>query len=701
MRITNSVLNHDDFYLNTTFVPRRELKVLFLVFFLILACAVGAQEKGDGPLFIQAESLQKRGELTVASGNVSIEIDGLRLDCQNLIYDPKKGVVTADKDCLFSWGGNFATAESLVFDIKSKTAVLTQAAGRSEGVSTRNTDFEGHLYFWADELRYSEERVELDKAILTSCDLEPNNLDYSLNSERVTLYPEDKIIAENTSYTIHGKKLIKVPRLIFPLDPDQKQGQSYFPSVGYNLLDGAFVRNSINYAFNENNYGTARVDVFQNSGLGYGLEHFFDFGKVGNGNIFYFTQQGRQSDRDRFDFRANGNFRISDDTRLALSYNANQSELPGEVSPLNISSTIDLDRKTENSTLRLGANFARSGENDNRSYRLAYNLDFNDRWSALAQADITRSSNEVTQTNRFHYLGSLRRRGDLFESNLSFENTSGLRTFFLNRLPELNVNSRTFQLGPIPLSVGGSFGVLEESPSNFRTERYRFDLRIPDQILETDLGSFHLGGGVRQQFYGSGQEQYTLGARAGWNQDLADHFLFRFDYNWKETEGFTPFQHDVSFDYQVLSGGLELYSGDRFRLSATGAYDLNFNQAFDIITRLDVKPIDGWELTAAANLDPNTGVWRSVDSGIKAQLTSGVSLRHWSIYDLLNGRLTFQNFSLNYEDHDWAGSLTYRGVQNEIFLQFNLKAFPLSPVKIGPDSSLPILPTTVNNAFSR
>ena len=54
-----------------------------------------------------------------------------------------------------------------------------------------------------------------------------------------------------------------------------------------------------------------------------------------------------------------------------------------------------------------------------------------------------------------------------------------------------------------------------------------------------------------------------------------------------------------------------------------------------------------------------------------------------------------------YEDHDWIGSVTYRGVQNEVFFQMSLKAFPLRPVKIGPDPSLPILPANITNAFTR
>ena len=657
--------------------------------------------KASEPVFIQAESVERRGQLTIATGNVTVELEDMRLDCQRLIYDPAKGIITAERECVFSWGDNFAASDSLVLDVNTNKAVMVKVAGKSEGLAVGDKNFEGSMYFWADTMTYTPEKVTLEKAVMTTCDLEPNSLHYQINSEQVDMYPGDKLVASNTAFTISGNRLYTIPTLVFPLTERESKRQGYFPSVGYNNTDGAFLRNAFNYSFNEGNYGSANLDLYSRSGVGYGLEHFFDLGERGSGNLYFYNQNGQETSRNRFELRANGNFKIDQFTRLGVSYNANQYELPGDLSPFNVASSVNLSRYAEGSALQVGANFSRNGDNNNRNYRFYYDLDLSDQWSVLTRADLSNSSTEITQTNRYHYLGSLRHRNDLFEGDLSYERSGGQDTYFLNRQPELSLRTYPFQVGFLPLTASASFGVLEESPSLFRTERYRFDLKVPDQIIETPMGNFHAGAGVRQNIYGSGQEQYVLGTRLGWTQDVADHLLMRFDYNWQDSAGFTPFQHDLAFGYQTLSGGIELYNDDTFRLATTGAYDLNYSASYDIITRLDVNPVEGWELTAAANLDPNTGTWRSVDSGITAQLTPGVSLTHWSIYDLLNGRLTYQNFSVNYEDHDWIGSLTYRGVQNEVFLQMSLKAFPLRATKVGPDPSLPILPANISNAFTR
>ena len=660
-----------------------------------------AAAKTQEPVFIQAESVERKGDLTIATGNVTVEVQGMRLDCQRLIYDPGKGLITAERECLFTWDDNFAAAQSLVLDVNSNEAVMQKVAGKSEGVVVGDKTFEGSMYFWADTMVYTAKKVTLQDAVLTTCDLEPNQLHYQINSKQVDLYPGDKVVASNTAFTISGNRLYTIPTLIFPLTERKQKRQGYFPSVGYNNTDGGFLRNNFNYSFNQGNYGSISVDFYQRSGIGYGIEHFFDLGERGQGNIYFYNQSGPNAERNRFELRANGSFKIDNSTRLGVSYNANQFQLQGQQSPFNVAGSAYLTRYTEGSALQVGANFSRNGDNNNRTYRFYYDLDLSDQWSILTRADLSNSSTEITQTNRYHYLGSLRNRNDLFEGDLSYERSGGQNTYFLNRQPELSLRSYPFNVGFLPLTASASFGVLEESPSLFRTERYRFDLRVPDQIIETPLGNFHAGAGVRQNLYGSGQEQYVLGTRLGWTQDFADHLLFRFDYNWQNSDGFTPFQHDLAFGYQTLSGGVELYNGDTFRVSTSGAYDLRYDASYDLVTRLDVNPVDGWNLTAAANLDPNTGAWRSVDSGITAQLTPGISLTHWSIYDLLNGRLTYQNFSVNYEDHDWIGSLTYRGVQNEVFLQMSLKAFPLRQTKVGPDPSLPILPVNLSNAFTR
>ncbi|MEW6281867.1 MAG: hypothetical protein AB1758_24890, partial [Candidatus Eremiobacterota bacterium] len=189
-------------------------------------------------------------------------------------------------------------------------------------------------------------------------------------------------------------------------------------------------------------------------------------------------------------------------------------------------------------------------------------------------------------------------------------------------------------------------------------------------------------------------QQYTLAARGSYLQNLGQHFLARVDYNWQKPEGFSPFQHDLQFPYHTLTGGLQVYDDDLFSLSALGGYDIDFDRMHDVMPRLDIRPARGFQVSAASNYDPNFRQWRSVDSQVRFQLTDNFSVAHWSLYDLVNERLTYQDYQVNLESHDWMASVTYRGVQNEVYLQFSLKAFPLQRPSVGPDPGRPVLPVT-------
>ena len=91
--------------------------------------------------------------------------------------------------------------------------------------------------------------------------------------------------------------------------------------------------------------------------------------------------------------------------------------------------------------------------------------------------------------------------------------------------------------------------------------------------------------------------------------------------------------------------------------------------------------------------------WRNLDTNLRFHLTPELAVSHWSVYDLVNNRFTYQDYQLDYEAHDWITSLVYRSVQNELYFQFSLKAFPKPPVTIGPNQANEIVPKNRRNAF--
>lgn len=686
-------------------VGRRRLLLCILVLSLWWAPAAALAAPGTRApsVHLTAERVRSTAERIVASGNVSVELEGGRLECQQLEMDRRTGRIRASGECVFYWGeDNFIASDAVTYDPDTRTALMTRAAGLGRDLSAAGLSSETGLFFWADRLRWTPRKMELENAVVTTCDAPADAWHYHLRSERIEIFPGDRLVASNTSFAFHGTPLYTLPTLTFSLKPDTRPRQpGFLPTVGSNHVDGPFVRNSFDYSLDQGNYGSVLLDYSSKTGLGRGLEHHYTLGKGGAGSLYAYQVGGRDSPGDRFEVRHNLTYQLDEHTTLVWGYGASRLELPGLVSPLNINSNVGLSRTTENEALAFSHTYHQSGPNRNTTWRLFYDLQLPDGLSTTWSGELATATTPVARTRRLHYRGNLRHSGPLFVTQLELENTSGSRAFFLNRTPELSLRSRALHLGPVPLVAAASFGHLTEGPSLRSATRSDLSLRIPEQMVHWGSGRLQLGAGFRQLFYGSGEAQYVLAARAGWLQNVGELGVVRLDYNWQESQGFTPFQHDLHVGYQNVTGGVQIGQEDRWGLSLTAGYDLGFDTFQELIPRVELRPGESFRLSAAARYDPNHSLWRNLDSTVEIELTPGLSLKHWGLYDLVNSRLTYQDYMLSLEEHDWIASLVYRGVQREIFFQFSLKGFPVSPVSIGPNPRDPILPQNLSNAFVR
>ena len=673
------------------------MRLWIVVLFAWLALVGSAAAQSQERLYLQADSVKSENGKTVASGHVRAEIAGVRLDCDYLEYDEATGIVGARGDCVFYFQDSFLAADSVDFNTRGQMARLTMVSGRARDFLVDKRNVQQDLFFWADEVTWRPDKVEATNAVLTSCEFPPGRTDYTLESALLEIFPKNRITASDAKLVLGDTPIYTLPTVNLSLTSQAPQRvQPFFPLVGHNGVDGLFLRNSFDYTLGDHNYGQILLDVYQHSGLGAGLKHHYSFGEIGGGDLYFYELRGRQSNRSRYQVNSNTALKPDRYSTLTLNYSANKFELPGFVSPAQENAQIDYRRDTDVQQLQLLANYSRLGDNQNVVTRLFYHLNLTDELSTRWAADYYRTTTAVGgTTNRYHLLGSLNHQTELFDSALDLERSGGDSTFYyLNRSPEVSIRSKSLYLGPVPIQVAGAFGSLFESPSNFGTTRGDLKLTIPDQEINFGSGRFLAGGGARQMLYGSGDAQYVLAARGSYLQNIGSNAVARIDYNWQDPNGYSPFQHDLQFQYQTLTGGLELYDSDTWKLGALAGYDLNGDRLHDLIPRLDVHPSDGFRVIASSNYDPNFKIWRSVDSQIRFNLTDDISVASWNLYDLVNQRITYQDYQLNVKQHDWTASVVYRGVQNEVFFQFSLNAFPLQQPQIGPTYDRPILPNT-------
>jgi hypothetical protein len=656
---------------------------------------------GSKLLLLRAEQITRQGDAIVCVGKVRAEYEGLLLDCHWLRYDQKTGLVEARKECLFTFGESFASAEEIDFSLIDSSAILRGVAGRGSDLGSNDSYVEQPLFFWADVMNWRPDFIELHGATVTTCDELPGQWDYRILAERIDIYPRDRLEAYNTAVELGGHRPVTLPNLTFSLDPTKPLLQDYLPTVGFSNLFGAFIRTTIPYNFDRRNFGKLRVDYYTRTGISGGLEHRFNWDERAVGDIYYYQQGGVNGQSGRLDFRTNAAFKLDASTTANFSYSQNQFELPNFSSPLTVSTQMGLTRQTGDLLLQLQTGYARSGDNTNTVYQGTIQNDFDERTRFLLTGDYTLASTLQQRTQRYHYLSSLQHRTDFGYFEAALESSTGQRTYFLNRTPELRFVSRPLQLGDVPVFASASYGRILESPSNIQSNRWDLRVTLPDQMYNLGSARVVVGGGLRQFFYDTGQKQRQWLARASVYQPVGEEITARVDFNLLDRFGGTPFFHDRQQSFSVITGGLEYFNSGSLRLGAYAGYDLLHQQAHDVIARLDYNPGPQFGLSSGANFNPIDRSMRSIDNMLSVRLGDSVSLSHWSLYDFQQQKLTYQDIMLNIESHDWVASLAYRGLQQEVFFQFNLRGFPSTPLHVGPEAGLPVLPNNLNNPFVR
>ncbi len=671
-----------------------------------LAQAPPAQElqtlvQSDQLLLLRAEQITREGDVITCVGKVRAEYEGLLLDCHWLRYDRKRGRLEARRECLFSFGESYCAAEEIDFLLLENQAILRQVAGRGNDLGSNESYSEQPLFFWAEEMLWKPDFIQLSQASVTTCDKLPGKWDYRIVAERIDIYPRDRLEAFNTSVDYRGLRPATLPNLTFSLDPSRPLLQDYLPTVGYSALFGAFIRAAIPYNLDRRNLGKVHLQYYTRTGLAGGLEHRFNFGDRALGEIYYFQQGGVNNQAGRLDFRANSQFRLNENTVATFSYGQNRFELPNFTSPLLVSTQFGLTHQNGDFLAGISAGYSRSGDFTNTNYQAILQNDFSERTRLFLGVEYALASTLNERTQRYRYLGSLQHRADYGYWEAAFEKIAGQQTYFLNRSPELRFASRPLYLGEIPVIGSVSFADVQESPSQVRSKRWDLRVAVPDQMFTLGSSRLQVGAGFRQFFYDNSQKQRVAQARASWYQPLGESVTARADFNFQDVFGSTPFFHDLHRDYRVITGGLEYHNLGSLRLGAYAGYDLLNKRPHDLIGRVDFQPGPEFSISSGANFDPNEKRMRSVDNLLSLRLSDSISVTHWSLYDFAQQKLTYQDVMLNFESHDWIASIAYRGLQQEVFFQLNLKGFPATPVHVGPETGLPVLPSNLNNPFVR
>lgn len=687
------------------------MKKLTIFFFIICAVVFILSSAGfadETQTYLRSEHLfynDKQGML-VASGEVSISLEGISIFADELVMNTKVNIITAEGNVTLEAEDYRASGSMLVYWLSNEAARFDDFKA-SIAPETVN----GTLYLTADEVNDYMDCMKGSEGSVTTCDYsEPH---YITKAKKVEYYPDDKIVGYNVTFYIGKVPVLWAPVVVYSL---QKR-RSKMPVMGHNDVEGDFIKTSWDYYFNQNHNGLLLIDLMQKKGLGTGIDHDYILDENNSGNLFLYHINEQDTGYNDWVTKIKHNLKVSDKTRIALEYGTGFIYLisGGRVDEtkfnfdFNYRDTREVSVRTslwdnrynpyEKYTLEIKHSIEKYStrfywENDqNKSYPrykhynstfshsqpLADNLDMN-----LNMRYFNNITNEALPGDarlepyleltyrqpgyRVKYYEDRRvdLDGELYRSDNNDE--------YRERMPEIVLSPDDVYIYSIRLQSEISTGWFHEAEyidalgrvRHFSTQRDKLILNASKSIpliWGTTLG---LGGGVTQQYYHTGDARYGLHEEVSLTTDLFSCFRHEAKYKRDFAEGNTPFIFDrigsIAADWRDV---IKLYYADKVVWTTDGGYNFETKKYYNVNSSLDIRPDRSLNIRFSSGFDIEQQRYLDFISRLSYVPHNRLSLNLNSAYEMNYGYIksadTLVSFEIgeNWQDH-WSFKFSHR-----------------------------------------
>lgn len=679
------------------------LALVSVMSFASYAAPMSLPDLGEDSV-LDAENVFYDGDLVEAQGAVEFRLGGIRFFCERLSYNTASGWMKAEGDCLFYWDQGFVACDDLEMDLATQKIKMSTVSGQVEQYITKDSVDPLAVFFWGDELLWQDGSLDLTGGGFTTCDR--LTADYSAEFERMLYLPDEKVVVHRPSFRLNGRKVLGLPFVSVPLNAKNQFGMMAW-GLASNGEDGLGLRRTFLYELGQEHRGRVKLDYYFKTGLGYGLDHQFR-GKEDRhrASLTYYRlpNLATTGSRKRYELRSRWRYDIDEKSRLSASYSSSDGMFNNGADGTVIHADLGYHRGDERQEVEAGYNYYRQGDRRIMDYRASYRLHLDPSWDFVQEAHYSKSLIYNVSASRWFTSSALEYEDERWDGDLAFEmmgGSGGGWGYALYRRPELALHSKPIDFWGASWRVGLQAGWLREFPSQRSESRMRLELEMLEKEWQTALGNFGVKGHFRQDLYGNNQAQYQLRSRAHWEKEFNDHWSARVDYFLQEGEGYTPFVGDLQLPYNVAQAGVTYQNKEFFELSLLSAHDFRYGRFHDLVAKGKWQPDHRFKVYSSLRYSPELSSLRTMDAGVSWKLNDKWKLEHWSLWDFQNQRMTYQNFGVHYEDHDWLASVAYRSVQKQLWFQISLKTLGLSAMKIGPSELSPVVPSHPQNAFTR
>lgn len=240
------------------------------------AAAPAAQK----PLKIQGDAVEYFYEKNRAKGegNIKIDYEGWVLTADAVEVDLKTKEAWATGSVVLTQPGAKYSGEKIYVDFGQKTAEVERLkaviAPNYRGQASRMEKTANDAYLLRD-------------AYITTCDESTDCADgspqYRLESREIEYYPNDRLVMKHVILRIRNVPIFYIPVLSLPIENFDR-----FPiqvELGSNSEWGAFALTKVRYYANRDHDGNVLLDVRENQGFAWGVEHFYRLDRFGQGAL--------------------------------------------------------------------------------------------------------------------------------------------------------------------------------------------------------------------------------------------------------------------------------------------------------------------------------------------------------------------------------------------------------------------------------
>ncbi len=484
-------------------------------------------------------------------------------------------------------------ADSISFDTITRRATLDNGRGESlEGVQ------QGKLHYTADQLTARTDGVTHgDHASFTTCE-NPHG-GYHIESRTLDVFPGDRLIARKAVVFLGPLAIFYLPLLVIPLRsvPDLRRTSSFLPVIGYDQVEGFYVKARIGFAPSDFYYGYYRVEYFTKRGLGLGYVAFIgtknnrrqitiDSYTINDRSVGARQSNVNIQETENFSSRLRGQFGVTYQGDFGPNIN-----LPAS---LDITGSIAHQGNASSENLTF-SRFLQGQLSDN------LNLGFVDTIALSRvlqeQFNITYSkfNSQLSSSDTLHLTSTTHLTTKLADYNLNYDKTDySSNPFGYDKIPELQILPH-FNYGkfPFPPQIQMTLGQYAEPQNNFNTGRVQLDLNEPLYLKVLGNSDFSANWHITQDYYATGDAKAFDQQNASLSTPIGQHIVNSVTYNEQHPIG----PSDVPFQlFDRLSPGshgaqdvLRIFNRDIYSLSlSTGT---NFDeQAQPVSYQLTLKP---------------------------------------------------------------------------------------------------------------